>query len=482
MAQINLKKLITKNDTSSVVAGIVNALDTCMDIQDTNGVLLVSFDGGSSSYKSGETKNSALSCRYPVELAGEVIGWVAGDTKASSVASLLTFMANREREKKALIIDTLDKYKELTLLYDIADKIAVCLELKDVARVAIDEAKRLIKNVQNASVMLLKQDVLEIVAASGMEYAPKIRLKPGEGIAGIVLSTGKAEIVNDVARDARFAQGNYRASSLLCVPLKVKDRVIGVFNVSNDSPIVYTSVEMKLLSILSSQVASAIENAVLHENRLLEERMKTYLHRYVAPQIVNNILGDDKECFSLNPVKKDIAILFSDIRNFSSTCEKLMPEETVAYLNEYFTHMVEIIFDHNGTVNKFVGDMIVAIFGAPSSCEDNKKQAVKTAVMMQRCLLGTSNAWIRDNFNTGIGISAGEVVVGNIGSPQHMDYTAIGDEVNIAERLQAIARGKQILVDRTIYEATNGAFEFKELGSFAVKGKKKKVDIFEVVY
>ena len=101
---------------------------------------------------------------------------------------------------------------------------------------------------------------------------------------------------------------------------------------------------------------------------------------------------------------------------------------------------------------------------------------------MQRCLLGTSNAWIRDNFNTGIGISAGEVVVGNIGSPQHMDYTAIGDEVNIAERLQAIARGKQILVDRTIYEATNGAFEFKELGSFAVKGKKKKVDIFEVVY
>ena len=100
-----------------------------------------------------------------------------------------------------------------------------------------------------------------------------------------------------------------------------------------------------------------------------------------------------------------------------------MPEETVAYLNEYFTQMVEIIFNHNGTVNKFVGDMIVAIFGAPSRCDNNEKQAVKTAIMMQRCLLGINNAWIRDNFNTGIGISAGEVVVGNIGSPQHMDYT-----------------------------------------------------------
>ncbi|MEK7804792.1 MAG: adenylate/guanylate cyclase domain-containing protein, partial [Planctomycetota bacterium] len=387
-------------------------------------------------------------------------------------------MAHRELEQKALIHDTLDKYKELTLLYDIADKIAVCLELKDIARVAIDEAKRLIKNAQNASVMLLKNGTLEIVAASGIEYTQKIRLKPGEGIAGIVLSTGKAEIVNDVARDTRFAQGNYRVSSLLCAPLKVKDRVIGVCNISNNSPVVYTAGEMKLLCILASQVASAIENALLHENRLREEHAKAYLQRYVAPQIVNNIFGDDKECISLDPVKKDIAILFSDIRGFSSTCEKLMPEETVAYLNEYFTQMVEIIFNHNGTVNKFVGDMIVAIFGAPTRCDDNKKQAVKTAIMMQRRLSEIKNKWIRDNFNTGIGISAGEVVVGNIGSPQHMDYTAIGDEVNIAERLEALAQGKQILVDRNVYEATKDAFEFKDMGSFTVKGKKKKVDVF----
>ena len=482
MAQIHLKKLITKNDTSSVIADVAGSLDTRMDIQDANGVPLISFDCANPSCKSGETKNSVMPHRFPVELAGEVIGWVAGDTKASSVASLLTFMAHRELEQKALIHDTLDKYKELTLLYDIADKIAVCLELKDIARVAIDEAKRLIKNAQNASVMLLKNGTLEIVAASGIEYTQKIRLKPGEGIAGIVLSTGKAEIVNDVARDTRFAQGNYRVSSLLCAPLKVKDRVIGVCNISNNSPVVYTAGEMKLLCILASQVASAIENALLHENRLREEHAKAYLQRYVAPQIVNNIFGDDKECISLDPVKKDIAILFSDIRGFSSTCEKLTPEETVAYLNEYFTQMVEIIFNHNGTVNKFVGDMIVAIFGAPTRCDDNKKQAVKTAIMMQRRLSEIKNKWIRDNFNTGIGISAGEVVVGNIGSPQHMDYTAIGDEVNIAERLEALAQGKQILVDRNVYEATKDAFEFKDMGSFTVKGKKKKVDVFEVVY
>jgi len=481
MAQITLQKFITKNDVSVAITGIAEALNARMDIQGANGMLLISFDSGNPSCKSGETKNIVLPCRYPVELAGEVVGWVAGDTKASSMAALLTFLINKELEKKALLVDTLDKYKELTLLYDIADKISVCLELKDVARVAIDEAKRLIKNVQNASVMLLKNDVLEIVAASGIEYTSKTRFKPGEGIAGIVLSTGKAEIVNNVARDARYVPGNKKTGSLLCAPLKVKDRVIGVLNISNDAPVVYTSGEMKLLSILSSQVASAIENAVLHKNRLMEERVKTYLHRYISPQIVNNILGD-KEGISLNPVKKDIAILFSDIRNFSSTCEKLVPEETVAYLNEYFTKMVEIIFNHKGTVNKFVGDMIVAIFGAPSSCEDNKKQAVKTAIMMQRCLSEIKNEWIRDNFNTGIGISAGEVVVGNIGSPQHMDYTAIGDEVNIAERLEAIAKGKQILVDRNVYEATKDAFEFKELGSIAVKGKKKNVEVFEVVY
>jgi class 3 adenylate cyclase len=144
--------------------------------------------------------------------------------------------------------------------------------------------------------------------------------------------------------------------------------------------------------------------------------------------------------------------------------------------------MVEVIFSNGGTVNKFVGDMIIAMFGAPSKLVDSEQRAIETAIEMQNRIKTIPVSWIRNNFNTGIGISSGEVVVGNIGSPQHMDYTAIGDNVNIASRLQSMAKEDQILVGRNIYEATQNLFKFKEVGFVKVKGKKNPIEVFEVIY
>ncbi len=478
MVQVNLRKLISKKDTAFIISNLISETDTPLVIKDTDGKPIMSFNG---EYLICEdTKNIISDKNYPIKVAGEAIGWVTGGKGASSLATLLAYLADNESEKKMLVEDTLDKYRELSLLYDIADRISVCLELNDVARLVIHEATRLVQ-ATNASVMLLKENRFEIISAYGMEYTPKTILKPGEGIAGSVFVTGKAEIVNDVMSDPRFINGNNKIGSLICAPLKVKDKVIGILNISNTLLMPYKSDDLKLISILASQAASAIENAILHENKLKEDRIKTHLKRYIAPQIVKTIM-DTKEGIALNPARKKVSILFSDIRNFSSICEKLIPEETVMYLNEYFAHMVEIIFSYNGTVNKFVGDMIVALFGAPANYDKNEEHAVRTAISMQKRIKKIKINWIRDNFHTGIGISTGEVVVGNIGSPQHMDYTAIGDEVNIAERLQSIAKGGQILVDRSTYEFTKRIFEFRELGGTVVKGKKRLVEIFEVLY
>ncbi|MBD1942987.1 GAF domain-containing protein, partial [Coleofasciculus sp. FACHB-712] len=303
----------------------------------------------------------------------------------------------------------------------------------------------------------------------------------GEGIAGSVFHLGNAEIVNDVESDSRFITGNNKIKSLICAPLKTQNVVLGVLNLSSDELVNYTAQDLKLFTALASQAAAAIENALLHENKLREARIKSNLERYVPAQVVEAIL-DPQEDISLVPAKKDISILFSDIRNFTTKCEELEPEAIVEYLNEYFTHMVEVIFSHGGTVNKFVGDMIVAMFGAPSTLVDSERRAIETAIEMQKRIKTIPVAWIRDNFLTGIGISSGEVVVGNVGSPQHMDYTAIGDKVNIASRLQSMAKGEQILVSRSIYESTKHLFEFKEIGSVQVKGKKEAVEVFEVLY
>jgi class 3 adenylate cyclase len=261
----------------------------------------------------------------------------------------------------------------------------------------------------------------------------------------------------------------------------VKGKVLGVIILNHELSIAYTAADLKLLMAIASQASAAIDNTLLHEHKLLEERIKANLGRYVASEVVNAIFDSQGET-SLAPVKKHVTILFSDIRNFTTQCELLAPEQVVEYLNEYFTAMVEEIFRYGGTVNKFVGDMIVAIFGAPYPLENNEQKAIETAIAMQKCLKLMPIAWIRDNFHTGIGISSGEVVVGNVGSPQHMDYTAIGDEVNIASRLQALAKGGQILVSRNIYELNQDKFQFRTIGSVSVKGKQKAVEVFEVIY
>jgi class 3 adenylate cyclase/putative methionine-R-sulfoxide reductase with GAF domain len=357
-----------------------------------------------------------------------------------------------------------------------------CLELKEVAKLVLDEARRLIA-ANSGSVMLLNQETgkFEVIAAFGQQYEPKAPIQIGQGIAGNVVLTGKGEIVNEVFSDNRFVKGHNIVNSLICAPLKIQDQSIGVINISSEEAFNYTAADFKLFMALAYQASSAIENAILHENKLKQERIKSHLKRYVNSQLVEAILDAQGE-ISLAPAKMNITILFSDIRNFTTKCEELAPENIVEYLNEYFTHMVEVIFSNGGTVNKFVGDMIVAMFGAPTKLVDSERRAIETAIEMQNRIKKIPVPWIRNNFITGIGISSGDVVVGNVGSPQHMDYTAIGDQVNIASRLQSIAKGEQILVSRKIYDVTKNLFEFKEVGCINVKGKKEAIEVFEVVY
>jgi class 3 adenylate cyclase len=470
MVKINLKRVLAKKEISSILSELIRTIDTPISIWDLEGKPLI------------ENGNTQLLDKYPVELAGEVIGWVIGTEKASPVASLLSYLAKNEFETKTLARETLDRYKEINLIYNISGKITACLDLKEVAKLVIDEARRL-RAGDNGSLMLVNKETgkFEVIAAFGQQSNTKAPIEIGQGIAGNVVLTGRGEIINDVGSDPRFVKGHNKVNSMICVPLKIHERAIGVINISSEEPFNYTAADLKLFMSLASQAASAIENAILHENKLKQERIKSNLERYVNSQLVEAILNDQGD-ISLAPAKRNITILFSDIRNFTSKCEELEPEKIVEYLNEYFTHMVEVIFSHGGTVNKFVGDMIVAMFGAPSTLVDSERRAIETAIEMQNRIKQIPVPWIRNNFITGIGISSGEVVVGNVGSPQHMDYTAIGDKVNVASRLQSIAKGEQILVSRNIYEVTKHLFEFKEIGSVQVKGKKEAIEVFEVVY
>lgn len=470
MVQLNLKRLIQK-EWLSILEDVLHIAETPISIQDADGNLLL-----------GEPILDPDAPHYPINLDDRGLGWVTGSTKAAVVASLLSFLASQSAEKKALVHETLERYKEITLLYNISEKLAASLGLKAVAELVLDEASKLIKG-DNGFVVLLNSEThqFETASAYGREELSATEIVLGKGIIGNILLTGNGEIINHVSTDPRLISSEAHFSSLICAPLKLQSHVIGAIVLGSVNPIVYTGADLKLFNALTSQAAAAIENAQLHENKLKEERIKSNLERYVSAQVVQAIMESQGD-ISLEPVRRDVVVLFSDIRNFTAQCEELSPEKIVGHLNEYFTHMVEVIFSRKGTVNKFVGDMIVALFGAPFQLLDSEKRAVEAAIAMQQRIRIIPNAWIQANFNTGIGISSGRVIVGNVGSPQHMDYTAIGDDVNVASRLQSLALGGQILVSRSIYDATKDYFQFKEMGEMNLKGKKNAIEIFEVIY
>ncbi len=488
MQSINLKKILFKKEILSLLRGLVAKLTFPIAIQDCEGKILVADLGveATATITSIEEDSKRLVSneelkKAPVLLDGEILGWVIGQEQVEEVANFLSYLAKCEFAQKTLTADTLDKYREISLLYKITSKLSDCLDVKAICSLIIEEASRLITST-SVSVMLYNRhdDYLEIVSAKGTaEIVKNLQVSANEGIAGHVFTTGRPELVNDVTQDPRYMINENDCYAIICAPILTKDRTIGVVNISNSQLVNYTSKDLKLFTAIVTQASGAIENATLHESKLREQRIKNNLERYLSPQVAAAVINQ-KEEVSLTTSKRRIAMLFSDIRNFTTKCEEL--EQLVAYLNEYFTQMVDVIFNHQGTVNKFVGDMIVAMFGAPSAIADREYWAIMAAIQMQKRIKNLPIDWIRENFITGIGISTGDVIVGNIGSPQHMDYTAIGDEMNIAARLQGLAKGGQILVTRSVYEATQSNFEFREFGTLPVKGKKNLVEIFEVIY
>jgi adenylate cyclase len=476
MAPISFKKFVTKGDFAQFLQTLSGSLQCVPEITDAEGdVLRV----GSSDLELMQGVEP-----LPIIISDRLWGYVrAPEPYGAIFAHLTVYYLQREQDRRILAAEALDKYREITFLYAFAGKIASCLGIREVCQLVITEAHKLIPST-NAMVMLYQeaQHHLEVIACVGQTADAPPTFSPSQGIEGHVFLTGRAEIVNDLHADPR-CDPRYPSSdyAVICAPLKTQDRVMGVIRLGTSEHIYYTAAELKLFTALTAQASAAIENALLHEHKIQEERIKSNLERYLSPQVAQAVISSTGQV-SLTTSKRRLTMLFSDIRNFSGHCEQLAAEEVVTYLNEYFTHMVSVIFSHKGTVNKFVGDMIVAMFGAPATLPQHEQRAIAAAIDMQRCLVNIPVPWIRQHFLTGIGISTGEVVVGNIGSPQHMDYTAIGDEVNIAARLQGLAKGGQILVSRSVYDAARAHYTFRPYGDIVVKGRKNPVEIYEVLY
>ncbi len=226
-----------------------------------------------------------------------------------------------------------------------------------------------------------------------------------------------------------------------------------------------------------------------HINMMVEANTKKMMERYLPPQLIGELY---KKYTSLEPggEKKVVTILFSDIRSFTTISESMSAEDVVLFLNDYLSTMTDIIFTQEGTIDKFIGDSIMTIFGAPISGEDDALRAIKAAVLMNRELenFNLRHSEFKNSLKIGIGIHTGEVIAGNIGSSKRLDYTVIGDSVNLSSRIEGLTSFYNcpiLISDSTFNELDKDEIEdlfcLREVDNVRVKGKLNNVKIYEVL-
>jgi adenylate cyclase len=225
---------------------------------------------------------------------------------------------------------------------------------------------------------------------------------------------------------------------------------------------------------------SATLSEYLREKKSREQTVRIF-NRFLDPHVVGSLVSQGETPQSLSGRAREITVLFSDIRGFTSLSEKRSPEEIVSLLNRYFSLQVEIIFRHGGTLDKFIGDAIMAFWGAPLDDPKHAERAVAAALEMEQSLLRFKEELgeAGKDFDVGIGIHTGKAVVGFIGSDARMDYTAIGDTVNLSSRIEGLTKDvARILVSADTAAQCRNAFDFRAAGSYKVKGRSQEVELF----
>ena len=315
---------------------------------------------------------------------------------------------------------------------------------------------------------------------------------------GVALSTTVTEklmtdrvplLIYDIGTDERFSTSqSLRMSgirSAMCAPLIYKDRVFGIFYVDCLSkPYAFSQEELGIFSVIAAEAAISFDNARSHEELARRVIERQALERFLSSNIVEKILANPSE-IHLGGENQTVTILFSDIRGFTRMSEHMEPHAVVELLNEYFTEMTDLIFESGGTLDKYLGDGIMAVYGAPIPKPDDALRAAKTAMEMQRALVTLNREWEsrgQQPLRMGVGVNTGPVTAGNIGSAKRMDYTVIGDAVNLASRLCSNAAGAQILVSESTYMLLNGRIPAQRLEPIRVKGKETPVELYEVFW
>jgi adenylate cyclase len=298
-----------------------------------------------------------------------------------------------------------------------------------------------------------------------------------------------ALLTTDAQSDSRFAAAEslvqQKIHSSLCVPLWKKGEIIGVIQLSSiDIRNQFSEDDLELLKSIGCQISMVLEQVSLNNKIREEEKIRDWLARFHSPQVVEALLEARSESDDslMQASDRRATVLFADLIGFTRFSEALKPREVTLFLNNYFSMVTDIIFEHGGTLDKYIGDGFMAVFGAPLEKEDDAERAVRSALRIRRELeQGLETGEGARRFGVRIGINTGHIVAGSIGSPKRLDYTVIGDAVNVASRLESIAEPDQILIGEETLRCVGQKFRVRDIGRRSLKGRSRDLQVYEVL-
>lgn len=417
--------------------------------------------------------------------ASEIIG------KRSNLSIETNFASPEE------IKDLRRKAQVLELLYEMSKTLGTVFDLKEIFVKATDlifrgtPAERVVALIADETVdgKILDYSLFPIAVKARDEAMESIteKLTISRTITQKVMREKVALLSQDARTDEQFSGSESIVSqgvrSTICAPLITESNVHGVVYADRLDPFAaFSQEDLELISAVAAQTAVTVETVKAHKRLAREEVARANYSRFMPEYVVKQLL-DNPDSFRLGGVNQTITVLFADIRGFTAMSEHENPERVVGLLNKFFSAMSEIIFAHGGTLDKYTGDGLMALFGAPTATEDDAKNALEAAIAMQERILKLNEELKTDGFNeigVGIGLHTGVATVGYIGSDKRSEYTAIGDTVNLASRLESNAQAGQILISEATAKACNEPISLRAQEPLQVKNRLQPVSLFEV--
>ncbi len=448
---------------------------------------LVFEDGGSKQESAGVKVPDGL-----FDVSGSQGMQKGGDVVLSldRIQNLYGFDRDALSARKSPVAGNQDKSRNFYILYQIGRLINGNNDLNDLLSTALGLVFEVINAERGAVFLLNPQGEPELktwrTRAQGTQGEA---FRVSRTILDKVVRERVSLLTSDAKYDPRFEAGEsiaqFAIRSALCVPVWERSEISGVIYLDNVATSAFSEDDLELLTAIANQVAIGVANVRLTEKLAQEAVARTRLEMYHSPDVVEMLLKQNSshQMASLDAQEKDATILFSDISGFTSMSTRFRPAEIAFLLNGYFEEMTRVIFRHRGSINKFIGDAIMALWGAPLSHEGDPALAVAAAIgMLQRLDGYMLNVDESKRFKIRIGVNTGPVIAGNIGSTKRMEYTVIGDTVNTAQRLESVAPKNGVLIGESTAARVKHLYRLKDVGLLKLKGKEGGTRAYEVLW